>query len=286
MQRIWLGGLTAFSLLLSACVPGINWPRMGQATAGPLQTLNVSAPLPDNAVPPVVNIQLGAGELTVQGGARGALLTGTVEYNVAAWQPTLVQTANEVSLRQPDDIALTTGNVINRWSLQLANATPMTLNVSSGAGNAQIDVGGLSLLELTVNQGAGDTTLDFSTPNGRAMSGFQLSGGAGSLTLRNLANSRATTLQLNTGVGETTLDFSGELQQDTVAVVQAGVGTLRIEVPAGTRATVIVNGGLNNVQTTGTWTVNGSLYATSATSGPLLTINVNLGVGQLELVSK
>lgn len=287
MQRAWLGGLVALSLTLTACVPGLNWPRFGQATPGPLQTLQVSAPLPDSALPPQVNIQLGAGELTVRGGAENALLTGTVTFNVADWQPTLTQAENAITLSQPDNqFSLATGNVINRWEVQLANATPMTLNVSSGAGNAQVDVGGLSPLALTVHQGAGDTTVNFSAPNTVTMSNLRLSGGAGNLTMLNLANSRAVTMQLNTGVGDTTLDFSGALQQDTVVVVQAGVGTLRLEVPATTRATVIVNGGLSNVAPTGTWTVNGSLYSTPATSGPLLTINVNLGVGQLELVSK
>ena len=80
-------------------------------------------------------------------------------------------------------------------------------------------------------------------------------------------------------------DFSGVLQQDATVKITSGVSNVRIVVPAGMTAQVDVEGAISNVSTEGTWTVNDKHYEVAG-SGPTLTITVQMGVGNLTLVSE
>jgi hypothetical protein len=87
------------------------------------------------------------------------------------------------------------------------------------------------------------------------------------------------------GAGEYTLDFSGELKRDATVSVDAGLSSIKIIVPEGTAARVIVDRGLANVDIDNGWEKSGNDYSTTG-EGPRLTINVNLGAGNLELSTR
>jgi hypothetical protein len=57
-----------------------------------------------------------------------------------------------------------------------------------------------------------------------------------------------------------------------------------LQIPAGTKAKVVVDGGMKNVNTEGTWTVEDGTYQTGATADYTLTIHVTMGLGELTLV--
>jgi hypothetical protein len=111
--------------------------------------------------------------------------------------------------------------------------------------------------------------------------------GASTVKLVGLANANFTTLTFDGGAGDYTLDFSGSggLQQDATVKITSGVSNVRIVVPAGMTASVDVEGAISNVSTEGTWTVNDKHYEVTG-SGPTLTITVQMGVGNLTLVSE
>ena len=67
--------------------------------------------------------------------------------------------------------------------------------------------------------------------------------------------------------------------------IVVGLCDLRIVVPTGTNVRVEVTGGLNDVNTEGTWSASNDVYETSG-SGPTLTIEVDMGAGSLTLVSQ
>jgi len=48
---------------------------------------------------------------------------------------------------------------------------------------------------------------------------------------------------------------------------------------------VEVNGGVNSIRPTGPWMVNGTTYSLE-NNGPLLTVVVDMGVGNLNLIQK
>jgi hypothetical protein len=87
------------------------------------------------------------------------------------------------------------------------------------------------------------------------------------------------------GAGEYELDFSGDLQRDATVSVDAGLSSIQIIVPEGMAARVIVDRGLANVDIDSGWEKSGDDYSTSG-DGPMLTINVNIGAGNLELSTR
>jgi hypothetical protein len=64
----------------------------------------------------------------------------------------------------------------------------MHLVINGGAYQGRIELGGLSLLSLEVNDGASDVKLEFSEPNGVVMDTLKYSTGASNVELSGLAN--------------------------------------------------------------------------------------------------
>jgi hypothetical protein len=84
--------------------------------------------------------------------------------------------------------------------------------------------------------------------------------------------------------GDFTLDFADTLPDGVTIMVVMGAGNLRLVVPDGIAAAIKVTRGPSNVSTEGGWTKDGSSY-TNGGSGPAWTIDVDMGVGNLTLVS-
>jgi hypothetical protein len=63
------------------------------------------------------------------------------------------------------------------------------------------------------------------------------------------------------------------------------MSSVYLTIPADTKAKVVVNGGLKNVATEGTWSTEGKTYETVSSGDYTLTIQVTMGLGQLTLVS-
>ena len=87
------------------------------------------------------------------------------------------------------------------------------------------------------------------------------------------------------GAGSYTLDFSGQLQQDTDVYINYGLGDVKIIIPASTAAVIYVEGGLNNIELSGTWNVDGTEYRNNG-SGYTLNIQIKMGVGNLKLINQ
>lgn len=91
-----------------------------------------------------------------------------------------------------------------------------------------------------------------------------------------------TNVAVNLTTGNYTLTFADTLPEEITICVSAGVGNLRLEFPAGLTANVEVQHGPANVATEGAWTKNGNTY-TAGQSGPVWTVKVDIGVGNLTL---
>lgn len=282
MNKTLIIPITALAVAGLACSPihiTVNVPRV---TTGPTQTLTVSEPLPDTKAPTSVSLVMTAGRLNLAGGADG-LIDGTVQYNVPDWEPTVTTDAGSFTLQQgpnrqdgfPDD------NVINDWKLKLGN-TPLNLDLRVGAYKGNLDLSGVPLTNLEINEGVSDSQVTFDTLNPAQMDHFSYHSGAAQTSLSGLANANFKSMDFNGGAGSYTLDFSGTLQQDATVTVDAGVGNIRLIVPNGTAATVFVNHGIGSVESMGNWTASGDTYTTPGT-GHTLTITIKMGVGSLEL---
>lgn len=287
MSRI-LTVIVALALAALACGP--NLPSfqspVERITPGPTETLEISEPRPDADVVDVT-LGIGAGNITLAGGAEG-LVSGTVRYNIPDWKPEITRTDGALTIRQdfaPNDrLRIPDGDLVNEWDLKLGDA-PMRLTVNAGAYSGEMDLSGVPLQRLEISDGASDNTVVFDAANPEEMTLFKYATGASTVKLEGLSNANFAEMLFEGGAGTYTLDFAGELQRDARVSVRAGICTLTIVVPPGVNAEVTRTGAVTTVKTEGTWSTSGDTYATGG-SGPKLTIDVDMGLGTLNLISQ
>lgn len=256
---------------------------------GPTQEMTIDEPLGSAAVTDVT-LAMGAGKLSVQPGAAG-LASGVIRYNVERWKPTVTRTDSSLSIKQGSTKGLSGlgGDIVNEWDLKLGSA-PMRLAVTAGAYEGTYELGGLSLQGLSIKDGASKSQVSFSSPNPSQMESLTYETGASSVALTGLGEANFKKMTFKGGAGSFTLDFSGQLRSDASASVEAGVGSVRVIVPADTAAKVVVKGKLTDVTQEGAWVTADGTYSTPAAGagqkGKLLTITVNMNVGSLSLISQ
>jgi hypothetical protein len=284
-SRTVLVTILAASLIVAACtLPNIS---IGQITPGPTVTEEISVPVPAGGAPDLT-IAMGGGTLDVKPGAASALVVGTVTYNIPEWKPEVTTSGSSVHLQQGQLRNLprvrSGQTIVNEWDLQLGS-TPMALTINAGAAKAQIELGGLSLTDLTVNQGASEFDLGFSEPDPTQMGTLHFAAGASKATLMTLANANVGQVEFRGGAGDYTLDFSGELRQDTQVSVEAGAGQVTIVVPNGVAAETTFTGALANVDVQGNWQKSGGQYVLVGT-GYKISFDIRVGVGNVVLRSE
>ncbi len=284
-RSIWIV-ITALAGASLAC--SVDLPDVPRLKTGPTETLTLNEAAPADDIVPSVILNMGAGRLDLSGSSE-SLLSGEIQYNVAEWKPTVTNVAGLVTVTQGDSgdnigIPESGAQVVNEWTLQLGNV-PMNLTVNAGAYDGLLDLSGVPLHSLSINDGASKAEVRFDSLNPEVMETLAYKSGASTVKLVGLANANFTTLTFDGGAGDYTLDFSGALQQDATVKITSGVSNVRIVIPAGMTAQVDVEGAISNVSTEGTWTVNDKHYEVTG-SGPTLTITVQIGVGNLTLVSE
>jgi hypothetical protein len=112
-----------------------------------------------------VTIQMGAGELNLEGGSTD-LLEGAFRYNVERWVPEVdyqvLGKKGRLAIRQRRRHGLHFGSSRNTWDLRLNNHVPMTMTIDLGAGQTDLNLQGFSLKRLDIDMGVGQLDLDLS----------------------------------------------------------------------------------------------------------------------------
>ena len=278
-----LGGV--FLLMAAACRVGI--PDTQSVVLSEKRTLYLNEALPvDMSQPVEIDIVMGAGKLEINGGS-GQLLEGTVEYNVADWEPEVNREDDRLEIRQGVErsVSLTAlDRVTNDWNLMLG-IVPIELRLTAGAYDGKIDLSGVPVTYLNISDGASNAEVVFDAPNPVEMDRFTYRTGASDVTLSGLGFANFRRMDFDGGAGSYTLDFSGALQQDCRVTIDGGLGDFRIIVPKDTAAEIEFNGNLMDINTEGTWVVNDNIYATQG-SGPSLEIEINIGLGSVTVVNE
>ena len=140
----------------------------------------------DSATSANIEIEFPAGELKVQSGTSN-LMDASFRYNVRDWQPRVQYSENGtqgvLQVSQPGDNRVPVGgNLVNEWEIVLSENVPMELLIRTGAGNSQLDLGGLNMNSLTVETGAGVTTVNLDG-NWEHDVDVSITGGVGELTV-------------------------------------------------------------------------------------------------------
>jgi hypothetical protein len=257
---------------------------------GVTQQVEVNEPLGSAAVTDVT-LSMGAGTLTVGPGAAG-LASGTIRYNVEPWKPVITRTDASLTIKQGSQKGVSGlgTDITNDWNLELGKA-PIRLKATAGAYKGTYDFSGLTLLSLSIKDGAARGQVLWNEANPGQMDKFTYETGASTVSLIGLAYANFKSMSFKGGAGSYSLDFGGRLRTSADVSVETGAGTVKLIVPAATAARVTVGGTVNDVNIEGGWTksTDGKTYSTAAqTTSPdkSLTINVKVSVGVLTLVTE
>ena len=271
-----ISAILILSLASLACGFSVDLPNLPEAGPEVKESITVADPESDETR---LSISFGAGELTLSPGAKN-LVEGTAIYNVDDFKPQIIENGNSIEIKQGDfDSIPPLKNMRNDWDLKLGSA-PMDLVISAGAYDGTLELGGLALKSLEVNDGASNVDLTFSKPNPIEMSVMLYATGASDVTLPGLANANFSTLTFSGGAGNYTLDFSGGLQQDAVVTIDSGFGNVTLMIPEEVNAKVTVEGAAVNINHGSGWSQNGENY-TQESDGPTLTFIVKMAAGNL-----
>ncbi len=180
------------------------------------------------------SIRMGVGELRVAGGASKLLEAGFT-YNLPQWKPEVAYQVEGgeglLTVTQPRGSATPAGNVRYEWDLRLNDATPMDLQLDLGVGKSDLKLSSLSLRNLDIRVGVGDTRVDLSDVNGDL--DVYVTGGVGQATI---LLPRETGVRVDTKSGIGSVQASGLVREGGVWVnksAQESPNTLRLHVTAG-----------------------------------------------------
>jgi len=128
-----------------------------------------------------VEIKIGAGELRIAGGA-GKLMEGDFSYNDPGSKPQVEY--HSTGVRSDIDIhpSGTVHHGDSKWDMRFNDAVGMDLVVKMGAGQAQLNLGSLSLRSVAFDLGAGELNADLRGHPNRSYD-VRINGGVGQATI-------------------------------------------------------------------------------------------------------
>jgi hypothetical protein len=169
--------LALLALMLTGCA--------GRAVpAGPSEHETQSIEL-DKAEMARVEIRMGAGELNVAGDSP-RLLDAEFEYDNPALKPIVRYTAGsfrgQLNVSQPNAHSASPSSRYT-WNLHLNNQLPLDVVTHLGAGNADMNLGSLTLRSVEVHMGVGNLDMNL-RGNPKRDYDVEIHGGVGNATLR------------------------------------------------------------------------------------------------------
>ncbi len=184
-----------------------------------------------------VNVTFAAGRLAIGRDDSGMLYRARVVYDEDRFEPILAYAAPDRSLTVGVSGLRGVGHrdegAKQEVRLDVSPRVPVRFNIKFGAGEADVDLGGLNLVRAEINTGATDATVRFSTPTTGRCENATFHVGAAAFRAERLANARCRTLDFAGGVGDLTLDFSGDwgpVSRPEVDV-SVGMGSLTLRFP-------------------------------------------------------
>lgn len=220
-------------IIAVALAAGLSGSLMGPASAQNWRTMTSARHVWDQE-PLKVEIGYGAGELRIGPAEAPFLYQMEIRYDADRVEP-------EVEFDDDDnELALGIRSIRkgrkfdhregSSATICLTREVPLDLDLEFGAGEANIELGGISLRKLSLSTGASDTDITFSEPNRIIAETVEIQAGAADLTVIGLGNTRAQRVSFEGGVGATVLDFSG-IATNMDASVDMGVGTVKLRLP-------------------------------------------------------
>ncbi len=265
-----------------------------RATAGDQRTiLTVDEVLDEKVQSMEIDIEFGFGEIRVERGNPAKAVTGYMQYDEASIRPS-------AKYKVEGDRAyfrLVTKSRHRGWGLDdsfdspeseiyFTTRVPLDIDFSCGLGEASLDLGEMKVRELSLDNGLGETTLNFSTLNGVELRRLSVDNGLGELTALNLSNARTKILSFDCGLGEATLDFRGESRHDMEVDINVGLGSVTLKIPQGYNVELDAEENfLSSINTRGLERLSRSRYRSFDydPKKPTISIDASVGLGSIDL---
>jgi hypothetical protein len=183
-----------------------------------------------------VHIDYAAGKLDLKPAGGAALYRATVRYDadraepVAAFDTASRVLALGVHLR---GMHMTNGadeNDAGSMQAELSGSVPLDLSLELGVVEADLELGGLRLTDLSLRSGAADVTARFDKPNREPLRTMTLQVGAAQVKLLDAANSGVSRIVAEVGAGSLSIDFGGVLAHDVDITATLALGGLELNV--------------------------------------------------------
>jgi len=182
-----------------------------------------------------VHVEMPAGQLDLEGGATNAA-EGTFDYYENEGKPTITHEVHgsqgEISITQEGSHVHFMRRGGNRWSVRLNKDLATDLRVDVGAGQSELQLGGMALTNLRVDMGAGQVTVDLRGDWKKDLDAT-IEGGVGQATIR-LPDKVGVRVHATSGIGSVTT--SGLEHRDNYYVNSAygkSPVTLRLNIDKG-----------------------------------------------------
>lgn len=119
----------------------------------------------------------------------------------------------------------------NIWDIQLSTRYPMTIDMEIGACEADFDLGGIPIKELSLEVGAASGVIEFSKENPERMEELSIDAGASSIEMYNIGNANFDQFSFDGGAGSFELDFRGTYKGESIIEISVGLGSADIILP-------------------------------------------------------
>lgn len=121
----------------------------------------------------------------------------------------------------------------NIWDIVLSTRYETSIEMDIGACEAEIDLGGIPLKELTIDVGAASGLIEFSAPNPVKLEEIDIDAGASSLEIVDLGNANFEYFSFDGGAGSFDLDLRGKYDGESEVSIDIGLGSADITLPEG-----------------------------------------------------
>jgi N-terminal domain of toast_rack, DUF2154/Domain of unknown function (DUF5668) len=155
-----IGMLALVFVLVALLWHGRSFSRRHGWNAGSKHSTRIVEP--QKAKSAKARLEMGAGELTINGGSPN-LLDADFNYNVSFDEPRVDYTVSngvgELDIKQNGN-SVHFGNSRNEWNLRFGKDVPLDLKVDMGAGHGNLHLREVPLTGLELNIGAGQVDVD------------------------------------------------------------------------------------------------------------------------------
>jgi hypothetical protein len=171
--------------------------------------------------------------------------------------------------------------------VEFPGSVDLSLDVSVGAADGTLELGGLRLSDLEVKIGASHTAIGFKKPNEGNCRSASVTTGAGELELTDAGNSGCRSWRLDGGVGAMTLDLGGSWPADARMTISTALGGVRLIAPKDLGLRVRVSGFLAGFDASGFTKTKGTYTSSNyAAAARHVDIEVSSAIGGVSVVWK